>query len=179
MDDSAPREHTANLLGALALVLHDRMVEALEYPENAAAALSALLHFLHEPSVDRMHTVIGLTPSGTVRMIDRLESDGHLTRGPGEDGRTRSVRLTRRGRAAARRVRDARGDVLQSALEPLTAQEISTLESLLSRLLVGTMRGPGAQRWMCRLCDMGACGRDEGNCPVAIAARERWGAGRS
>ena len=67
MDDSAPREHTANLLGALALVLHDRMVEALEYPENAAAALSALLHFLHEPSVDRMHTVMASPRRGRCR----------------------------------------------------------------------------------------------------------------
>jgi hypothetical protein len=28
---------------------------------------------------------------------------------------------------------------------------------------------------MCRLCDMTACGREEGNCPVARAARERYG----
>lgn len=179
LDRSRPSEHTANLLGVLALVLHDRMTEAFECPENAAATLSALLNFLHQPSVDRVHTVVGLPPSGTVRMIDRLELDGRVMRGPGADGRARRVRLTRRGRAAARRVTNARGDVLQTALEPLSAEERRTLDSLLSRILVGMMRGPGAQRWMCRLCDMGACGRDEGRCPVATAARERWAAERS
>jgi hypothetical protein len=25
-------------------------------------------------------------------------------------------------------------------------------------------------RWMCRLCDLHACGRDAGHCPVANAA---------
>jgi rubrerythrin len=44
-----------------------------------------------------------------------------------------------------------------------------------SRVLVGLIREPGATRWTCRLCDTTACGRDVGRCPVANAARERFG----
>ena len=68
----------------------------------------------------------------------------------------------------------ARGEVLDSALSALSTSERKQFEDLLTRVLPGLMRGPGATRWMCRLCDMGACGRDEGRCPVANAARERY-----
>ena len=74
------------------------------------------------------------------------------------------------------RVAGARADVLEEALSPLSPAEREAFEDALSRVLPGLIRGPGATRWMCRLCDMRACGRDEGNCPVARAARERYGA---
>jgi hypothetical protein len=41
-------------------------------------------------------------------------------------------------------------------------------------MLVGLMRGPGAVRWMCRLCDTGSCRGAQGGCPVGNAARERY-----
>jgi hypothetical protein len=37
------------------------------------------------------------------------------------------------------------------------------------------MRGPGATRWICRLCDTGACRGTPGGCPVGNAARHRYG----
>jgi hypothetical protein len=66
--------------------------------------------------------------------------------------------------------------VLERALAGLPAAERRAFEETLERVLPELMRGPGATRWMCRLCDMGACGRDEGRCPVANAARERYAA---
>jgi hypothetical protein len=50
-------------------------------------------------------------------------------------------------------------------------------DALLSRVLAGMIRGPGAVRWMCRLCDMPACGRYSGGCPVAAAAQAKYGSG--
>jgi rubrerythrin len=64
--------------------------------------------------------------------------------------------------------------VLTGALEVLEPHEREQLDALLARVLPGLIRGPGATRWMCRLCDMTACGRDAGRCPVANAARERY-----
>jgi DNA-binding IclR family transcriptional regulator len=122
--------------------------------------------------------VLGLTPSGAVRLLDRLQAAGYVTRRPGRDGRSVSVRLTASGRRAARRVSAARAEVLTNALSDLEPAERAHLDELISRVLIGQMRGPGATRYMCRLCDMDACGRDEGRCPVANAARERWGSGR-
>jgi len=152
--------------------------EAAGQSETAAVALSALHHFLDDPSMDRIRRVLGLTPSGAVRLVDRLEEAGYVTRRPGRDGRTVSVRLTASGRRAARRVSAARGEVLNRALAVLGPDERAQFDALAARVLIGQMRGPGATRYMCRLCDMEACGRDEGRCPVANAARERWGSGR-
>ena len=169
-------EHSANVLGALALVLYDRMSaavsEAAGQPENGAAALSMLASFLAQPRVGLLHQALGLTPSGAVRMIDKLEADGFVRRGPGGDGRSTSVSLTARGRRVAGRVADARLAVLDEALSVLSDDERAVLDE---RMLVGMMRTPGATRWMCRLCNAQACGHTTGTCPVANEARERYG----
>jgi DNA-binding MarR family transcriptional regulator len=173
------QDQTANLLGALSLVIADRMADVMAEaggrPESAAAALSALLHFLDRPTVNRLRQVLGLTSSGTVRLIDRMVESGHVQRGPGEDGRSTSVSLTGAGRAAAERVTAARLDVLAGALGGLSPAERETLRGLLSKMLAGMIRGPGAVRWMCRLCDTGMCRGAEGGCPVGNAARARYG----
>ena len=172
-------DRTGNLLGALSLSLTDRTAAAvggaLGQSESAAVALSAMHHFLDEPSVDLLRQVLGLTPSGTVRLVDRLEDAGYVTRRPGRDGRSVSLRLTASGRRAAERVSAARADTLQEALSDLTPDERGDLDRLMSRVLVGLIRGPGATRWMCRFCDTETCRGAPGGCPVTNAARERFG----
>jgi DNA-binding MarR family transcriptional regulator len=174
----AELDRCANLLGALALVVADRTVDgirtAVGLSGTAATALAALHHFLDRPSIDLLRQVLGLTSSGTVRLVDRLTEAGYVERQLGHDGRSSLVALTPAGRAAAVRVCAARAGVLRHALDALDGPERRALEELMSRMLAGLMRGPGAQRWMCRLCDTGACGRDAGGCPVANAARERY-----
>jgi DNA-binding MarR family transcriptional regulator len=171
-------DRPGNLLGALSLSVADRTSDAVGdsvgQSGTGAIALSALHQFLDAPSVDLLRRVLGLTPSGTVRLVDRLQEARYVTRRPGRDGRTVSLRLTAAGRRAAERVSAARAEVLQDALSVLDPGEREVFDELASRVLVGLMRGPGAVRWMCRLCDMSACGREEGRCPVANAARERW-----
>ena len=172
-------DRAGNLLGALSLSIADRTADAVGQAagqsESAAIALSALYHFLDQPSMDMLRRVLGLTPSGTVRLVDRLEQAGHVARRPGRDGRSVSLALTASGRRAAARVTAARGEVLGGALADLSPAERDAFERTLARVLPGLIRGPGAVRWMCRLCDMKACGRDEGRCPVAQAARDRYG----
>ena len=176
---AAPADQTANLLGALALAVTDRVAEAVTdrsgCSESAAAALSALDQFLDRPSVDRLSQVLGLSQSGTVRLVDRLEQDGLVRRGPGVDGRTTAVPLTAAGRRVARGLEAARLHVLDSVLGPLTDDERRTLATLVGRMLVGMMREPGATRWTCRMCDLAACGRPAGHCPLEREARARYG----
>jgi DNA-binding MarR family transcriptional regulator len=166
--------HTANVVGALALVVADRTTDAIEDSSEqsltTAAALSALHQFLGTPSIDLLRQVLGLTSSGTVRLVDRLEEAGYVTRRAGADGRLTLVRLTPSGHRAATRVSTARAAVLRDALAVLSPEEREALDAIASRLLVGLMRGPGAVRWMCRLCDVTDCGRDQGRCPVAAVA---------
>jgi DNA-binding MarR family transcriptional regulator len=176
---SAPAlDRTANLLGALSLVIADRMTDAMAAeggrPESAAAALCALLHFLDRPSVDRLRQVLGLTSSGTVRLVDKLAESGYAGREPGADGRSVSIVLTDQGRRAARRVADSRASVLEDALAVLAPDERLAFDRLAGQVLAGLIRGPGATRWMCRLCDTGVCRGAAGGCPVGNAARERY-----
>jgi DNA-binding MarR family transcriptional regulator len=177
-DGAAVLDQTANLLGALSLMIADRMADAMGEaggrPESAAAALSALLHFLDQPSVDVLRQVLGLTSSGTVRLLDKMAESGHVERGPGADRRSVSVTLTGAGHAAAERISAARAGVLHSALAGLSAAERAALTAIMGKVLTGLMREPGAVRWMCRLCDTGVCRGTEGGCPVGNAARERY-----
>ncbi len=160
-----------NVVGALALALTDRMAgavgEAAGQAESSAAALSALHHFLRDPSIDLLRQVLGLTHSGTVRLVDRLERAGLVRRAPGTDGRTTVVRLTPAGSRSAARVSSARTELLASALDVLPPGDRERLADLAGRVLAGLKRGAGATRWSCRLCDTDACGRLEGRCPVA------------
>ncbi len=164
-------EHSANVLGALALRLHDRMaavvVDAAGQPENGAATLSLLANFVAQPHVGLLHKALGLTPSGAVRLVDRLEADDEVRRGPGADARSTTVTLTARGRRTARRLSAARLAVLDDALSVLSAEERETLDALIARVLVGLKRPAPPARHMCRLCDATACGHADGHCPVA------------
>ncbi|HEY6593718.1 MAG TPA: MarR family transcriptional regulator [Asanoa sp.] len=172
------RDGTANVLGALALALNDRATAATAaaagHSASAAAALSALLHFLDRPTLDHLRKVLGLTPSGAVRLVDRLTEAGLVTRGPGGDGRSRSVHLTPRGRATAARVSRARMEVLEEALADFSPAERSALHGLLDRAMARVVQVKEGGAWICRLCDLEACGRPAGNCPAANAAAVRY-----
>ncbi|MEV4533284.1 MarR family transcriptional regulator [Asanoa sp. NPDC049518] len=174
-------DHQANLLGAFALAVADRTGAAMAASGGAgnpttAAALSALLHFLDRPSIDQLRRVLGLTPSGAVRLVDRLADAGLVTRGPGGDGRSRSVALTDEGRAAAQRLSAARVESLRSVLSALSAADRSTLDDLIGRVMAGIVQEKEGGAWLCRLCDLAACGRDTGDCPTANAAAAKYGA---
>ncbi|MGH9245047.1 MAG: MarR family winged helix-turn-helix transcriptional regulator [Acidimicrobiales bacterium] len=172
-------DRPGNVLGALALVVTDRMSDAVTgacgHSATAATALSALHHFLDRPSIDLLRQVLGLTSSGTVRLVDTLEAAGYVRRRPGPDARSTLVSLTSAGRRAAQRVSAARSRVLDDALGRLSPAERQTLDELTAKVVAGLIRGPGAVKWMCRLCDTGACGRERGECPVANAVVETFG----
>jgi DNA-binding MarR family transcriptional regulator len=170
-----------NVLGALSLVLADRMSDAVSaaaggQSQTAAAALCALAQFLDGCTLDRLCRVLGMTSSGTVRLVDRLEAAGLVRRGHGDDARSTSLTLTAAGTRTARRVTAARGAVLEGALDMLSVEDRRTFERLvaevLSRVASDKARRADGTAWICRLCDLPACGRDAGTCPAANAARD-------
>ena len=171
-------DRQANLLGALAQVITDQAAQAAAAAAgqslSAAAAVSALHHFLNRPTLDQLHKVLGLTPSGAVRLVDRLAEAGLVTRGTGDDGRSRSVVLTGAGQRVAEHVTTARAALLTSVLDELSPAERETLHELLSRLMAGVVRRKEGGAWICRLCDLDACGRASGHCPAANAAAAKY-----
>jgi DNA-binding MarR family transcriptional regulator len=173
--DGSPPSKAANLLGALGTAVTDRLGDALGQSPSAAALLSALDQFLNAPTIELLAQVVGLSQSGAVRLVDRLERDGYVHRGPGADARSCAVHLTAAGRRVARGVRRRRLALLNDLIAPLSDDERQAFSALASRLLVGMMRAPGATRWTCRLCDLEACGRPAGLCPLEQEARRRYG----
>src|SRR5260370_713814 len=95
----------ANLLGALALAVCDRLREATEHLDDGLAASepAALVTLAHYPgqSILTLGRTLGLTHSGAVRLADRLEASGLVRRAPSGRGRTLALSLTQRGRSAA------------------------------------------------------------------------------
>jgi len=175
MTDSA---QCANVLGALALVVTDQSAAAMagstDLSDSAASAISALSEFLDSPTLDDLRKVVGLTPSGVVRLVDRLAAAGLINRGPGPDGRSRAIVLTERGRAVATELKTARLAALQGMLEGLTATEQQTLHALLGRVMGTVVEQKSGGAWIFRQCDLGACRRSAGECPAQLAAQRKY-----
>jgi DNA-binding MarR family transcriptional regulator len=177
------RERHATVLGAAALAITDRAAAAattVATPSvtpsvTAAAAVSAMRHFLERPTLDQLRRVLGLTHSGAVRLVDRLCEAGLAERHGGRDGRSREVVLTASGERLADEITAARLAALNSLTEGLTATEQRNLADLLGRVLAAVVDTKNEGAWTCRLCDTSACGRSEGLCPAANAATRRFG----
>jgi MarR family transcriptional regulator, negative regulator of the multidrug operon emrRAB len=160
----------ANLLGAHALVVADRMREAAGMELSSAAVLSALETFADGASIDDLRRILGLSHSGGVRIVKRLEAQGLIVREPDPaDRRAVRLHLTGEGRHEARRLLGARTAALAPLLAGLDERDGTLLEGLLERLLASvTHSGDDANR-ICRLCDPEVCGHPA-RCPVTRAA---------
>ena len=154
---------TANLLGALSLALADEQQAAAAavagHGASGPAALVLLGDLAGGATIEELRRALGLTHSGTVRLVDRLVAGGLVERRVGGDARSVSLHLTASGRRTARRVTAARETVLERALIGLEPRQRAEFERLLE-VVIGELGASRAR--VCRLCDTAACGR----CPV-------------
>jgi MarR family transcriptional regulator, negative regulator of the multidrug operon emrRAB len=168
---------TLNAFGALSLAVADRMQEAMAsvagHGASGPAALVALDGLAGGGTIDGLRRLLGITHSGTVRLVDRLAAAGLVERRVGADARAVAVHLTPQGRRTARRVLAAREAALEQALSTLSETQRVQLKSLLSELLRGFEASPEAARRICRLCDVARCGHDRGTCPVTSESNAR------
>jgi MarR family transcriptional regulator, negative regulator of the multidrug operon emrRAB len=171
MSDSYHRP--ANLLGALALAVCERLGSATagpagRLPASEPAALVTLAHY-PDQSIDVLAQTLGLTHSGAVRLVDRLEAAGLVRRAPAGSGRTLALRLSAEGRRAARKVLARRQETLEQLLEALDAEDVSRLEGIGERLLAMLTTDRRSAHHICRLCNEGVCVQGA-VCPVDQAA---------
>lgn len=167
---------TANLLGALVVALHDELSAATaDAAAHGAAYPAALATMLGTPgmSIEQLRQVLGLSHSGTVRLLDALEREGSVERRAGRDARSVALQLTPQGRRQARSVLDGRRRALDPALGALTPAERAQLLRLTEKLLGALTRDREHSDHICRLCDLAVC--PEAACPVDRAAREERG----
>jgi DNA-binding MarR family transcriptional regulator len=156
------------LLGALALAAAERI---------DTAAVTSLVTTLDGASQDTLRRILGVTQTGTVRLVDRLVRDGLVERRPGADGRTRAIHATEAGQARAHGVLGARAAAMTDLLGAFDDTERAQLAGLLEKLLGAVTQGRRDAWHVCRLCDPHACGHDDDRCPVTRAADAAEGAG--
>ena len=156
-----------NLLGALTYTLGDqlrtRTEQVVGHGPTAPAALLAVFR-RPEQSIEMLRHSIGLSHSATVRLVDRLEGDGLVTRRSSPDGRAVSLVLTGRGRRRALRLQQERRRVLSRALTGLSPLDRRQLEEMLDALLRTQARTHEDPTPICRLCELSACPLR--SCPV-------------
>jgi DNA-binding MarR family transcriptional regulator len=159
----------ANLLGALALAVSDRLREAIEGDAGGLgagepAALVTLAHYPGQPIVSLGRT-LGLTHSGAVRLADRMESAGLVRRTASGQGRAVALVLTDRGRRAAAGVLARRRAAAEDLARLLGPGEAEALARLAERLLAALSTDRASALRLCRLCDEPVCDAGPG-CPV-------------
>jgi MarR family transcriptional repressor of emrRAB len=178
---ASARPRLENLLASLSLNLAEEAANALEritgLTGSAPLGLLALEEFLDGSSIGRLADALGITHSGSVRVVSQLEAKRLVVRRVGADRRCVEVRLTARGRRRAYAARAARDAILRDTTSGLDDGEAAALERLLTKLIearvsarVADLRAGSSTSWWCRTCDFSACGRSEGRCPAHLSA---------
>ena len=158
-------DKTSNLLGVVGLAVADRIEESaraiLQHVGETPAALVVIGYDLG-PTNDQLRQVLGLSHSGTVRLVDRLVKDGLVRRRKGQDKRETALFATRKGKALREQILKERLGTIRPLLEPLSNSERETLHKLLHKLLSSMQTTDLEKRTLCRLCDNRVCV----DCPI-------------
>jgi DNA-binding MarR family transcriptional regulator len=162
----------ANLLGALALAVMDRIElgarEVIGRGGETPAAL-VVIGYGQGMTNDKLRRILGLSHSGTVRLVDRLVSDQLVERRSGKDGREVALHLTARGAATRNELMASRISAVTSLLDVLSPTETKRLETLLHELLARQDTSEMDRFTICRMCDDRVCT----NCPLPTNKGQR------
>lgn len=164
-------DRTANLLGALALLVGDALADEAERVRGRSGAAGAAIAVLaQEPGlgIEALRRPLRLSQSAAVRVVDALVADGLATREKGKDARSVAVHLTEAGTREALAVLDARAAALDAVLAGLTPAQRSALGDLLDATLRTATTDRRHADAVCRLCDLDFCPLE--TCPVEQAA---------
>jgi DNA-binding MarR family transcriptional regulator len=156
--------HTSNVVVAWILSAQDRLLTGmgevgLEPRELAALTLVAT----HDGyPMDWLRERVGLTQSGTVRLVDRLTARQLLRRGA-STGRGVPLHVTEPGQQCLDRWRHARDVLVDDLLAGLPENQRHDLVDAMALALVTEGRVREQADATCRTCSWAECGQD---CPV-------------
>ncbi len=162
--DRSDLDPLAPLLAAVATGLNDELRGATEAAAGVVATGPALLVCaLQRPgaATHELARAVGLSRSGAVRALDRLEEVGLVQRRDAPDHRSSLVWLSSAGVEAALSVLDTRQRIASEVLACLPPSDRSGLLRALE-LLAAELSGRGGGDALCRLCDVDGCGS---SCP--------------
>ena len=173
MHRSPEDERFMNLFGAAAQVVTDQVRKTISAVvgagESYGAGLVSILQF-EGRSVDVLSRTLGISHSGTVRLVDRLEADGLVRRR--HEGRATLLFATPRGRRVGRRIEAARLDTVSALVSGFSPSERKAFEPLLRALLKKQTCSFDDVLHTCRICSLDACLGTGEPCPVATAITE-------
>jgi DNA-binding MarR family transcriptional regulator len=160
-----------NQLGALGIALGDSMDQAFDEAcavGDSAPAAVILIHENPDTRIEALARYLGLSHSGTVRLVDRLVDAGWVARETCDDKRAVVLVLTKAGTKVAERLLDGRRKSLGKALQGISAADRRVLERLVPHMLNNLVEDKTAADHVCRYCDTKACERE--GCPIDVPA---------
>src|SRR3954453_466995 len=162
--------HTSNAVLAWANTVHGAVDEARSElgldPRELAALTLATEH--EGCTMDWLRQRIGLTQSGTVRLVDRLTARGLVERVL-IPGRTVPLRLTAAGAGLLKAWAGARDRSVDDLLAGLSAEQCDQFLSAIRVALQTTPRDRRTADAACGSCTWPACGTD---CPVDLSVSD-------
>jgi len=170
---SMNEERTLNLLGALALSIGDAFNSVVAVNAGyGGEAPAALVTLGADPglSINALRQILNLSHPGTVRLIDRLASQGLVERKSGADSRTLALFLTDAGYERRQAILAERRQQLQLAMSSLTQEDRKQLTKLLEKMLTAMTTSELRNFAICRLCEEEVCPAD--CCPVEQKYRQ-------
>jgi DNA-binding MarR family transcriptional regulator len=159
-----------NQLGALGVALGDTMDQAFDEACAVGDSAPAAVILIHENPDTRIETLaryLGLSHSGTVRLVDRLVGAGWAARETCDDKRAVVLVLTKAGAKVAERLIEGRRKSLTRALHGISPADRKVLERLVPQMLTNLVEDRAEADHVCRYCDTGACERE--GCPLDFA----------
>jgi MarR family transcriptional regulator, negative regulator of the multidrug operon emrRAB len=168
--DGGGSQHAANILGALAVLIQDRVEGAWQSAlDLSPMAAAALVQIDGEPgcSIELVAGRIGLTHSATVRVIDKLAERGLVEKDRArKDARAQSLKLSRAGKRVAQQLHGARNRVTDELLAGLAPAQRKALEDAIRAILHRSVE-PGREADVtCRVCDDRRC--SPAICPIRV-----------
>jgi DNA-binding MarR family transcriptional regulator len=118
---------------------------------------------------EKLRRILGLSHSGTVRLVDRLVSDQLVERRSGADGREVALYLTTKGTAIRKDLLASRISAVASLLDVLSPAETKRLGTLVHELLARQDTTEMDRFTICRMCDDRVCP----NCPLPTVKGKR------
>ena len=174
MNIDTSTERLANLLGAAALAIEERVSRAVADAgvSREEASVLVTLHGTPGLTIREVSQILGMSHPGAVRLILRLGRHGAVEKRAGRDKREAHLLLTAAGRDLVEKILRAREEALVSPVAGIDPQNRGPFESGLEELLRTLVTTDLDTFRICRLCDEDAC--DQERCPVEQCYRGRW-----
>lgn len=158
---TVPTDRGANVVGAFALAVVDRMKRAIfDHTDLGGEAVAALVAIGHSPgmTIKQLSKVLARSHPGTVRIVDRLAVASLIERIPGVlDRRSVTLSLTGKGVAERAAILQRRMSALEDVLSAVAPGDFDTLQRIAATTLATLPDDATSALATCRLCDERRC----------------------